>query len=198
MMIRLYTGVVYESIASTYVDGAVYHTPLGFRASGHLLRARLYPETRLYRVVDRAKFVVLNLTRNPFYYLASAFKGRVEARLEFVDARCVKAPRLVGAEAYIEALVTGVRPSNGVKVVDLEPLCVDVGEALTPYSRADAALIEMIVYATKVPVLREKGDVEGSSYYTTLFNVVRGIIGRVSDNKLYKDVVEFLGRVVSG
>ncbi|MCI4461628.1 MAG: DUF447 family protein [Thermogladius sp.] len=197
MLIRLVGDVVYESIASAYAGGGVYYTPLGFRPEGLRFQAKVYPETGLYSIVDKVGFIVLNLTRNPVHYLLSSFKKEFKPNLAFTKARCVDAPRLAGAEAYVETIVAGVRELSGLKIVELEPVCLDTGALLTPYSRADAMLIEMIVYATKIRAFKSKGDEVSAGYYANLFKEARSILERVAGSKSYRGMADFLSGVVS-
>jgi|GEM_PF-4105017 len=197
MLIHLVGDVVYESIASAYAKGGVYYTPLGFKPVGLRFQAKVYPETRLYNIVDEVGFIVLNLTRNPVHYLLSSFKKEFKPKLAFTKARCVDAPRLAGVEAYVETIVAGVRELSGLKIVELEPVCVDTGDLLTPYSRADAMLIEMIVYATKIRAFKSKGDEVNAGYYANLFKEARSILERVAGSKSYREMADFLSGVVS-
>ncbi|WP_440059642.1 DUF447 domain-containing protein [Thermogladius sp. 4427co] len=194
-MIRVRNNIVYESIATTLVDNYVYYTPLGFRPDGFKLYAKLYPETRLFRYIDRVGVVVLNIVRDPFYFIASSFKDYIGWKPEFVKSECTGFPRLRDTEAYIEAVVTNVADKESLRIISLEPVCVGLGGFITPFSRADAMLVESAVYATKILALKNK-EPGLVSEFLEMFNYTARVLARVGDNPFYKMMLELLEKRV--
>lgn len=157
-IIELREGLLYEGIVSFNANGAPYATPLGFRLlSAREILIELYKGSATSELLPRAERVVINIIREPRIYAATALKdiyaGIYEAIFEENEKWGV--PVIRGAEAYILMKLSAVEDTGHKLLLRFELQDIERGSGpIIPYSRCHTALIESIIYATKVRALR--------------------------------------------
>lgn len=128
---------------------------------GPRLALRPYQETQSARNLEINREAVLNLSQDPELFLSFAFKEELRQlqSVEYISAKTVKAPRLSGANAYVEVTV---KPKHSTEFVApfREFLCAVQHIEVTSkfplvFSRSRSAAIECVIYATKIRALHK-------------------------------------------
>jgi len=155
-------NMVYEVILTTKSrDGEVDAAPMGLRfLDDNLSRflLRIYKETKTYKNLIEKRVGVVNITRDPAVFVKYLMKDKDKyLREEIEGSEVVDAARLKNAEAYIEFTVKNIY--DEVSLANFHCLVVKAYEGvkiIKPYSRAEYALIELVVNISKVePYLKE-------------------------------------------
>ncbi|MEM3737076.1 MAG: DUF447 family protein [Candidatus Bathyarchaeia archaeon] len=185
-------GETVEVIVSTYNGrGEPNAAPMGVTLEEGRLVIRPYLTSHTYLNLVVKGCGVVNLTSDPELFYRTAVKGRSEMEAVpcewFIAAESVDAPRLKGAEAYLEFQVVG---QSKISVERAQFICVasrlEVKKVYPkPYSRATFALIESIIYATKVREYLSSGRVKEVEPLLLLINHYKDLIGRVAPASRY-------------
>jgi hypothetical protein len=176
---------VAECIVTTYdPDGRPRAAPMGVRVPRpDELTIRPYRSSRTCRNLRQRRAAVVGVTDDPELFYRTALKGIVADVPEawFCPADQVDAPRLRSLEAYLEVKVDALRDVSKARV---EAVCSPAKTCVPlrhprAYSRADFAVIESVVHATRVGYLRSIGrDVEASrleAYIHHYFAIVQRV-----------------------
>ncbi len=147
---------LHEVLIVTIGDSGFNVAPMGVEFVDEKLFIRPYKSTKTFLNVSSNPEVTLNVTQESKYFFKSIFKPW---ELRFKPAKKVKPPIIDGDfDLYVEGLVTlykddPLRPTFKLEVVDVYEGC---GSKLA-LSRANNALLEALVYYTKVkdPGFRE-------------------------------------------
>jgi hypothetical protein len=162
-------GCIAECIVTTYdPDGQPRAAPMGVRAPRpDALIIQPYRSSRTYRNLRQRRAAVVSVTDDPAMFFRTALKGILTDVPEawFRPADHVDAPKLQPVDAYLEVTVDALRDVSEARV---EAVCSPVKTCVPlrrprAYSRADFAVIESVVHATRVGNLRSIGrDFEAS------------------------------------
>jgi len=161
LTIRLIPGRHYEAIASFYLDGEPWATPLGFRlVDSDSILVNVYSGTRTFTAITSGVDVVLNIVRDPAVYLYTTFKNFYKNwrnLIKFDKGVKVKAPRILNAEAYIELKPLYIQYNFNTaraiyRIVDIYP----GAPILEPHSRCISHIIDAIIYLTKLRDIKDK------------------------------------------
>lgn len=157
MNLTITPGIIYEVLASTISrDSEPNIAPMGavFDEGLRSFTLKPYLGTKTFKNLKDVGVGVLNLTRDPEAFVLGCLprlKTKLLERLE--PSRRVRAPRLRGAEAYIEFEVSSVAVEGGRAVITCKPLEIYLGEVrVEPLTRAVCALVEAAVSASRVKV----------------------------------------------
>jgi len=157
--------VIYEVlISSISIDGKPDIAPMGLRFSEGFEKFALRPfkSAKTYRNLVEVGEGVANITRDPRPFVLGCLPElKHELLKELEESKHVKAPRLRGAEAYVEFEVKEVMEKSIDRAeIVCEPVSVYLGDLrIEPYSRAVYALIEASVNASRIKVfLNRSGE----------------------------------------
>lgn len=150
-------GSVSEVLLSLSTGHDFNIAPVGVRLSkSGDLAVKLYPGSRTYELVRRgARDYVINVTSDPvlFYY---AVLSKNSLRLK--PSRYVSAPKVAGCDAYVECVLSTIRHGREYLRLYLRPLHIEYRKTCPrPFCRAEPAIIEALIYLTKIPYLRRTG-----------------------------------------
>jgi hypothetical protein len=198
-------NIVVETIVSTYSpDGQPTAAPMGVEAEDELhVVIRPYVSTLTYRNLRLKRSAVINVTSNPELYYRTAFKetnpGAKVPREWFGRAEAVDAPRLLLADAFIEASVTNIGLLPGGRA---EVLCdiklVDFSKVFPrAYCRAVSATIETIIHATRVKAFLALREHEEAGRLVELIKYYRTIVDRVAPGSRYSEIMTDLIQRIS-
>jgi len=194
-------STISEVLLSLSLGSEVNVAPMGARLGrGPELVVKVFTGCRTYEMVRHgARDYVINVTSDPtlFYY---AVLGKGSLRL--VPSRTVSAPRVVGCVAYVEAVRKSVEYRRGYLVLSLAPTYVEVSKQYPKaFNRATPAIIEALVYLTKIPYLVGRGRLGEARELLRNIRTCAEVVTRVTSNRRLRavayDIVrkaeEFLG-----
>ncbi len=153
-------GTVSEVLLSLSLGNEVNIAPMGVRLGSHAeLIVKIFAGCRTYDLVRRgARDYVINISTDPLLFYYAVFnKGMLALR----PARYVKAPRLAGCEAYVEAERSAVSHGKDYLILRLSPIYLEYRRTFPKaFNRAAPAIIEALIYYTKIPYLKRSGKIE--------------------------------------
>jgi len=197
-------GCIVETIVTTSDEaGKPNAAPMGaYTEDMETLTLRPYTDTLTFRNLKVSKSAVVNLTLNPEIFYRAAFK---DANLKlpsawFEDAEAVNAPRLRGADAFIEVSVLEISRGGGERAeVKCAPHLVKRTRRKPPaYCRAVFATLESIIHATRVRAFLSKGREEEAAELMKLIGHYRSLVHRVAPNSPHERTMELLvGKIKS-
>ena len=150
-------GTTSEVLLSLSLGSEVNVAPMGVRlGEGAELIIKVFAGCRTYDLIRRgARDYVVNITSDPALFYYAIFS---KSLLKLKPSRWVSAPRVAGCDAYVEAERSGVSYGRGYLILRLRPIHVEYRRVLPKvYSRAAPAVIETLVYYTKLPYLKKSG-----------------------------------------
>lgn len=178
-------GVTCEVISVTKgVDGPAA-APLGVTRKGSVLAVRVFHDTRSYRNIVHTQTVTLNVTRDALAFYRVMYNGT-----RLVGSLLAKGDFLVlaGAEAWVGAKLLDEKdePEIGRSQLTLQPVSAEVGEPVArAYTRADAALLEMLVHSTRIrPFITQKKRGE-AEHLVSLMEHYESLLSRIARNTHY-------------
>jgi len=152
------TSTYSEVILSIKHGNIVNYAPMGVLLVKDALHLRVYMGSLTYKLImEGAKDCVLNITSDPILFYNSILD---KSRVKTVGSIKVKSPRISGCQGYIECLISDVVKTPRYLRVLLNPIHIDYYKIIpTTYKRASSAIIEALVYYTKLPYLKgSSGD----------------------------------------
>jgi len=131
-------------------DGSPNTAPMGVDLMETSLLLKPYLTTKTYSNLRRVPELTINFTWDSLLFYRSLYSVN---DLFFTGSRRVKPPIINGCiDLYVEGEVSGLRehPDKGFSEVLVRPLEIYLGSgSRLAYSRADALLIEVMIYLTK-------------------------------------------------
>lgn len=135
-----------EVIATTRWNAA----PIGVICRGAPPKMVLFYGSHTARNIETEGWVVANFIFDPVVYVESAFSDLPADAFVEMMVNGISMHRLDGAEAWIAFRAEVSRRGRESMIVDLVPLCEEVGEiGLHPVNRGFAGIIEATVHATR-------------------------------------------------
>jgi hypothetical protein len=174
-------GVIYEVIVVTWADQP-HPAPIGVKKVGASFEATVYHDTTTYK----------NLKGNPNFTVNIVGSGLLFYEAVHLKSKLALGKHsqnwfLVGADAWMDAQVLEELPGQGKSVFRF-----NVGEAHgvpkkpRPYTRADGALVEMLVHASRIAPYLSAGMVDDARKLYSLIEHYYSLIGRIAPNTLYQ------------
>lgn len=190
-------GGIVEAVVSTYDEtGKPNAAPMGATTEDlRTLIIKPYLKTTTYKNLKVSRCAVVNITTDPWLFYVTALKevspeGSVPRRL-FSEAKKVKAPRLIGAQGFIEVSVVSIEERGKRGIVTCEVVHTEAKKALAKaYCRGAYAAIEAIIHATRVKEALAAGNAEEAAKLEGLINYYRDLVKRVSRGTAYEAIVE--------
>ncbi|MGQ9468291.1 MAG: DUF447 domain-containing protein [Nitrososphaerales archaeon] len=190
---------IFEVIVSTYgINHMPNAAPMGVMTDDmQRLLIRPYTTSQTYRNILLQKCAVINITSEPIIYYKTAFKdANPDKRIPidwFEKADLIDAPKLKNADACIEVKVVKIenkkrdRAKILCEVVNIAPI-----KNITPkaYCRANFALIESIIHATRIKVFLSKDEKEKAEELIKLIKYYDALVERVAPSSVYSDIIK--------
>ncbi len=131
--------------------------PMGveYLASSKIIVIRPYVKTATYKNSLSSKEITVNLTSDSLLFFNALFRRDM---MKYQPSRKVKTPVIDGAvDLYVEGEIQGILRETAERAqLSVKPVAVYPGRgSQLAYSRSDHALIEALVYITKLEALRE-------------------------------------------
>lgn len=184
-----------EIVLTTFgQNGEPHASTIGVRACGKSgVALEVFTDTRTFKNLIGSKAAVINVVRDAgiLAYLALKNLLRFKYELNFINSKYVNAPRLEGADAFVEIEVKNMRREKISNTLGTSEVAhfrakikhIDIRvSGARPFKRSEAFVIESAVLATKVLEAMKRGKEEIAS-------------------KLFREIVEYrekCERVASG
>lgn len=157
-------------LTTFYPDGRPHASTVGARASGNSkVLLRIFTATDSFQNIVRTRAAVINIVRDVELLANLALKDLLnfdESRLSFKSSKCVNAPRIEEADAWVQIEVREIRKdqiSDELGPSEVAHLTADVKEievgnpCIHPFRRSESFVIESAVLATKITEALKRG-----------------------------------------
>jgi len=150
-------NTIYETIICTFnPDGSPNVAPMGAIVKGNQkVLLTIYNSSRTLENLRATKAATLNLTDDVDVYYVSALKKSEVSTDWFRNSSVVNAPKLKVCDASVALSVDSVEPIDMLRTAVMCSIeCINVFKMYPrAYCRAWSAVLEAIIYATRVKVL---------------------------------------------
>jgi len=159
--------------------------PLGLRydRQGFLL-AKIYRGSRTYDLLSKGlanKFTIC-LTQKPETFFYAIFRKDIIIKT-FNEVKC---PRKL-CDACIDTEIKSIEQGEDHLKVDLKPIDTTISQGYPKgFTRASAAIIEALIYYTKLPFVSE----EEKRKYVERIKIMREIVYRSSKKSMYREMID--------
>jgi len=189
---------IFEVIVSTYGTNHMPNAaPMGVMIDDmDRFIIKPYTASQTYSNILLQKCAVINITSDPIVYYKTAFKDANPDKRVPVDwfekADLVNAPKLKNADACIEVKAIKIENKKGdrakvlCEVVNIAPINI-VPKA---YCRANFALIESIIHATRINVFLSKDEKERAEELIKLVKYYDALVDKVAPSSAYSDIMK--------
>ena len=180
-----------EVIVTTVSDSGEFNAaPIGIIREGGKISANIYPDSHTYSNIDSTQMMVANITKDPEIFVLSALGDLGKNYFKKFHGY----PAIKVAEVWIlfkcEILQTEEKDSHKYMVISLEAVSAKVNSnSICAVNRAQNAVIEATVHATRYLVSKEKRLKEWIDYYDAIVSKCGGPNEKRAMERLY----EFLG-----
>ena len=188
LKLKIKPNHIIETIVSTYnLDKTPNAAPMGiiFQNDNRLI-IRPFIQTQTYKNLKHWKCCTINLTSNPKIFFQTTFKNSKLPKKWFKKAKNVDAPKLVFADAFIEAEVKKVKVEKERAKIFCKTVNFDVKTYPSyGYCRANFAVIESIIHATRVKQFLVEGKKQEAEKLLNLINHYHALVKRVAPKSNY-------------
>ncbi|ADM27124.1 hypothetical protein Igag_0276 [Ignisphaera aggregans DSM 17230] len=159
--------------------------PLGLRYDyrGFLL-AKIYRGSRTYDIISKGlanKFTIC-LTQKPETFFYAIFRKDIIINT-FNEAKC---PRKL-CDACIDTEIKSIEQGEDYLRVELKPVNITISQGYPKgFTRASAAIIEALVYYTKLPFVSD----DEKRKYVERIKIMREIVYRSSKKDMYREMID--------
>jgi hypothetical protein len=192
-------GTISEVILSTYNENKQPNAaPMGTTTqNGNTLIIKPFMTSQTYRNLQSQKCGVINLTCDVDLFYRTAFKEtNSQGKLPnewFTSAQTVNAPKLVQADATVEVAVQKIEPLDSERAqVACKATFIDAQKVLPQaYCRAQFAVIEAIVHATRVKAFLNgtQTQKEHASKLLQKIQMCQDVVEHTAPNSRYGEVM---------
>lgn len=197
---RIVPNVVYECILTTGAGEETNAAPMGVVFKNGTVVLRPFKTTRSYKLLMRFPYGVLNFTDDVEVFYAATF-GKEGCLNELLTASTsVPAPSLANVYAKLEFVVGRVEGEDGERVT----LSCNVLRAFwkrrdaRPYTRAEHAVIESLIHATRIKFFLEHGMMQEAMQLALLVKHYNALVSRIAPKTVYSSVMDRIMGLISG
>ena len=196
---RIIPRVIYECILTTRADGETNAAPMGVIFEEDSMLLRPFKSTKSYRLLKRAPYGVVNFTDDVEVFYITTFGAESDFNELFAPSVSVPAPSLVNAYARLEFFAESLVEEDDNRAV----FRCKVLKALwkrreaKPYTRAEHAIIESLIHATRLKFFLERGMSQEVIQLARLIKHYDALISRVAPNTIYSSIMDKLKALIS-
>lgn len=191
-------GIIYESIVTTGEGDDVNTAPMGIEicGDGSSIIIRPFKDTRTYALLSSFGHGVANFTDDVYAFYITTFGGKSDWSHLLAGSAYVKSPSLSNAYARLEFNASKIEDIDGdraevtCRVIRVFWRCREP----RPYSRAEHAVLESLVHATRILHYARKGKLEDAERLMEILGMYRGLVGRTAPSSIYMEIIEGLMR----
>lgn len=190
--------VVYECILTTKADEETNAAPMGVIFEKNALLLKPFKNTKSYRLLTRVPYGVINFTDDVEIFYITTFGEETDFNKLFTSSVSVPAPSLKNAYAKLEFVVGSLKNECEDRAV----FRCKVLKALwrkreaRPYTRAEHAVIESLIHATRVKFFLEHNMTQEAMRLVSLIKHYDAIISRIAPNTIYSSIMDKLKALI--
>ncbi len=198
-MNHIIPNVIYECILTTKADNETNVAPMGVVFEHDTVLLRTFKNTKSYKLLTRVPYGVINFTDNVEIFYVTTFNTEIDFNELLTSSTSVPVPSLINAYAKLEFSVEEVVCEDDNKVV----FRCKVLKALwkrreaRPYTRAEHAIIESLIHATRIKFFLEHGMIQEAIRLTLLVKHYDALISRIAPNTVYSSIMNKLKVLIS-
>ncbi|MEM1992150.1 MAG: DUF447 family protein [Nitrososphaerota archaeon] len=191
--------VVYECILTTKAGDEANAAPMGVVFEDDAMLLRPFKNTKSYRLLTRAPYGVINFTDDVEIFYITAFDTKIGFNELFTSSISVPVPSLTNAYARLEFVVEGLVSEDDERAV----FRCKVLKALwkrreaKPYTRAEYAIIESLIHATRIKFFLERGMTQEAIQLALFIKHYDALISRIAPNTIYSSIMNKLKVLIS-
>ncbi|MEM2910652.1 MAG: DUF447 family protein [Nitrososphaerota archaeon] len=197
---RIIPRIVYECILTTGAGDETNAAPMGVVIKKDMIVLRPFKTTKSYRLLMRAPYGVVNFTDDVEVFYATAFDTEGSFSELLTASVSVPTPSLANTYARLEFVVDSVADEHG----DRATFNCRVLKALwkhgyiRPYTRAEHAIIESLIHATRIKCFLERGMAQEAVRLALLVKHYDALVSRIAPNTVYSSIMDKLRTLISG
>lgn len=193
---------IIETIACTYnEDNKPNAAPMGAVTKDfeHII-LRPFTSTQTFKNLKRIKECTISFVRNPLIFYKFTFRNKDEDLKELLErARNVNAPKLRSGYACLELRVKKFKMESEERaritfdIIDFHDSKIKLKEG---YNRAEHALMESIIHATRIEIYLREGKVRLANKLISLINHYSSLCKRVAPNSEYYMAIQEIIKMI--
>jgi len=167
-------------------DDKKYVMALGIKRRNSYLYARIFRGSKIYSViVDNKNLKLLCrvcISRDPLAFYYSIFRKNILLKC-YNELRCIKR----FCDAYIDAILDNLKIKDEAIEIFLKPIDIKILKRYPKgFNRASAAIIEALIYYTKMPFVNE----DEKKRALLKIDMCRETVYRSSENPIYRKIID--------
>ncbi|MET1160096.1 MAG: hypothetical protein ABWW65_03965 [Thermoprotei archaeon] len=172
-----------ETILVVYFNGKVVASPTGFLLRSSSLYARIYKGSRLYSIFEHVpESILICIPSNSLLFYYSILR-----REKLVFRKLGNYYTLKGCSIDIPCSLLKTRNRSLYRELYLKPEAIVINEPYPRgYRRVDYAVVEALVYYTKIPYV----SIEEAENYVKALEYVRWAVYRSTRNNKYRRIID--------
>ena len=178
-------NTIVETIVTTTGPNGPNAAPMGvIRTGDSLVEIRPYKKTRTYLNLKSTGEAVINVSQDVEIFYATAFKEGLSSEI-FETSTLVSAPRLRGADAFVEVKVVDHRDISADRAAFMcDVMLVEVRRMMPRvFNRGTFATIEAMINATRIKPFLEQGRVDDVKRILETIDYLYNVVERVCPKK---------------
>ncbi|MFX0211437.1 MAG: DUF447 domain-containing protein, partial [Candidatus Hodarchaeota archaeon] len=184
---------IYEALVTTINGEDPNFAAMGVIFDKGLLIMKPFVNTMTFENLQSGRECVLHFSRNLDLFALGAFK-EVPHRIDLADTASlmVKSPtsRHPSVFAWLECTVTSLDAINDRGIIQLNPVYSKIQQTNSLFTRADSALMECIIHATRINLPSISPELR--AFMKKLLLHYEGIIKRVASNTNYEKQLRYI------
>jgi len=176
-----------ETVTFLFInDDKKYVMALGIKRRNSYLYARIFRGSKIYSaIVDNKNLKLLCrvcISRDPLTFYYSIFRKDILLKC-YNELRCIKR----FCDAYIDAILDDLKIKDDVAEILLKPIYIKILKRYPKgFNRASAAIIEALIYYTKMPFVNE----DEKKRALLKIEMCRETVYRSSENPMYRKIID--------
>ncbi|MCS7136410.1 MAG: DUF447 family protein [Nitrososphaerota archaeon] len=198
-MNRIIPHVVYECILTTRADNETNAAPMGVVFENDAVLLRPFKNTKSYRLLTHSPYGVINFTDDVELFYITTFDTGSDFNELFAPSISVPVPSLIDAYAKLEFIIDGLVNEDENRAV----FRCRVLKALwkrreaRPYTRAEHAVIESLIHATRIKFFLECGMTQEAIRLAYFIKHYCALVYRIAPNTIYSSIMDKIKALIS-
>ncbi len=191
--LKIQDGVIYEALVTTINDDGPNFAAMGVIFDIEFLIMSPYVNTMTFENLQSVKECIVHFSRDLNMFILGALKKAPQTmNLEYTNSISVKPPTCRNSSifAWIECTVESLDAVNDRGRIQLNPISLKIEQINSLFTRAESALMECIIYATRINLPSTSPELR--AFMKELLLHYEGIIKRVAPNTDYEKQFRYI------
>jgi len=145
-------SIVETIFVTINVDGTFNAAPMGILIHNAGLETRPFYTSKTYKNLNTQKKATINITNNPYLFLATAFKNEVEQQPRIRNMIIEGSEAVIRVEKIRKSKFSDLKASFLLKPLEIEI----INQKPHVFSRGRAEAIEAVIHATRIKIFHKK------------------------------------------